>query len=134
MDFFSSRNSVKHFFAQNPELPPHVKYGVVSLGSANELLLYDKKADFVGEGTDLVKIAKRFREVLQDESVLFPQAMDSLQSIQKQLAFTNTTYTYIPIKPFLKLILNCLIQILLFLQALQMLKLISQNINLIPGS
>lgn len=100
--FFTSRNAIKHFFAQNPEIPLQVKYGVVSLASANELLLHDKKANFIGEGIDLVKIAKNFREVLQNESVLFPQAMDSLQTIQKQLAFTNTIYNLYTYKTILR--------------------------------
>lgn len=100
--FFSSKNAIKYFFAQDPKLPLHVKYGVVSKASETELMLHGKTAAFVGAGTDLVKIAKDFREVLQNESVLFPQAMDSLQTIQKQLAFTNTLYNLYTYKTILK--------------------------------
>lgn len=95
--FFSSKNSIRYFFEQNPNIPHNVKCGVVGQGSANELLNYFKSVDFVGKGNDVVKIAKDFREILGNESVLFPQAMDSLQTIQKQIAFTNTVhnlYTY----------------------------------------
>lgn len=101
--FFTSKNSIIHFFAQNPQVQLGVKYGVISSGSADFLSAnYNVKSDFVGEGVDLVKIAKDFRDVLGDDSVLFPQAMDSLQTIQKQLAFTNTTYNLYTYKTILK--------------------------------
>lgn len=101
--FFSSKNSIIHFFAQNPQLQFGVKYGVISSDSADFLSNnYNVKASFIGEGVDLVKIAKDYRDVLGDESVLFPQAMDSLQTIQKQLAFTNTTYNLYTYKTILK--------------------------------
>lgn len=90
--FFTSKNAIDYFFAQQPNLPGGVKYGVIGNASANHLLKYDLRADFTGKGVNLVHIAKEFREVLQNESVLFPQAIDSYQTIQKQLAFTNTCY------------------------------------------
>ncbi|MDO8998873.1 MAG: uroporphyrinogen-III synthase [Bacteroidota bacterium] len=90
--FFTSKNSIDCFFAQNPDIPKQVKYGVISNASAKHLLKYTVTADFIGAGVDLIKIAKDFREILQNESVLFPQAIDSYQTIQKQLAFTNTCY------------------------------------------
>lgn len=88
--FFTSKNAIDYFFAQSPNLPEKVKYGVISSASANHLLNHNIKADFIGEGINLLNIAKDFREILQNESVLFPQAIDSYQTIQKQLAFTNT--------------------------------------------
>ncbi|MES2761498.1 MAG: uroporphyrinogen-III synthase [Bacteroidota bacterium] len=90
--FFSSKNAIKYFFAQNPQLPVNVSYGVISNASANYLLTFNKTADFIGNGVDVVQIGKNFRDVLKDDSVLFPQAIDSLQTIQKQIAFTNTAY------------------------------------------
>ena len=90
--FFTSKNSIDCFFAQNPEIPKQVKYGVISNASAKHLLNYTVTTDFIGAGVDLIKIAKDFREILQNESVLFPQAIDSYKTIQKQLAFTNTCY------------------------------------------
>lgn len=95
--FFSSKNAIKYFFEQNPSLQDGVKFGVISRSSEYYLNQYGKQADFVGQGVDLIKISQQFRDVLADQSVLFPQAMDSLQTIQKQLAFTNTVhniYTY----------------------------------------
>jgi len=87
--FFSSKNAIHYFFAQKPELTPEVKFGVMSAVSAEYLLEFGKKADFIGEGVDVTRIAKDFAEFIQDDTVLFPQAIDSLQTIQKQLSFTN---------------------------------------------
>ena len=79
--FFSSKNAIHYFFAQNPELPTDVAFGVVSNASANYLSSYGKTANFIGQGIDMLKIAKDFKDVLKDDSVLFPQAIDSLQTI-----------------------------------------------------
>jgi len=100
--FFSSKNAIKYFFAQNPDLSGNTKYAVISIASANYLKQFDKVASFVGEGVDLTVIAKKFRDVLQNDSVLFPQAMDSLQTIQKQLSFTNITYNLYTYKTVIK--------------------------------
>lgn len=100
--FFTSKNAIRYFFEQTPNLPAGVKYGVISSSSENTLKAYGKQADFTGEGVDLAKIAKNFREVLQNDSVLFPQAMDSLQTIQKYLAFTNTVYNLYTYKTIIK--------------------------------
>lgn len=100
--FFSSKNAIRYFFAQDPQLPADVKHGVMSQESANYLLAFGKTADFIGEGVDTLQIAKDFRDVLKDDSVLFPQAIDSLQTVQKQLAFTNTCYNLYVYKTTLK--------------------------------
>lgn len=100
--FFTSKNAIRYFFEQNPSLPDGVKYGVISPSSENTLIAFGKKADFIGNGVDLREIAKSFRIKLGNDSVLFPQAMDSLQTIQKQLAFTNTTYNLYTYKTILK--------------------------------
>src|SRR6218665_3402567 len=88
--FFSSKNAIRYFFEQSPQLARGVKYGVISGASEAVLRSFGKSSDFVGQGTDLTKIAKDFAEILGSDSVLFPQAMDSLRTIQKQIAFTNT--------------------------------------------
>lgn len=100
--FFTSKNAIDYFFIQEPNLPETVKYGVISPSSEKHLLKYEKVADFVGVGIDLIKIAKDFRDVLQSDSVLFPQAIDSYQTIQKQLAFTNTCHNLYVYKTTLK--------------------------------
>jgi hydroxymethylbilane synthase len=87
--FFSSKNAIRHFFAQEPLLNEGVKYAVMSDASAEYLLEFNKKAGFVGEGVDVTQIAKDFAGFIKDDTVLFPQAIDSLQTIQKQLSFTN---------------------------------------------
>jgi uroporphyrinogen-III synthase len=95
--FFSSKNAIAYFFAQRPELADDTLYGVIGRHSAEHLATFGKNADFIGEGVDIAQIAKHFREVLKDDSVLFPQAMDSMRSIQKYISFSNTLfnlYTY----------------------------------------
>lgn len=104
--FFTSKNAINFFFAQNPEMSDFVKYGVISDSSADELKLHKKEAHFIGKGTDLLKIAKSFRETLGNASVLFPQAMDSMQTIQKQLAFSNTTYNLYTYKTIIRTDIN----------------------------
>ncbi len=95
--FFSSKNAIDYFFVQRPEIAEGTLYGVIGKQSAAHLSTFGKIADFIGEGVDVAQIAKHFREVLKDDSVLFPQAMDSMRSIQKYIAFSNTLfnlYTY----------------------------------------
>jgi uroporphyrinogen-III synthase len=87
--FFTSKNAVHHFFAQQPFLKPTTKFGVMSKASADYLLEFGKTAHFIGEGVDVSQIAKNFANHIKDETVLLPQAIDSLQSIQKHLSFTN---------------------------------------------
>lgn len=100
--FFSSKNSITYFFAQNPILPTNVNYGVVSIVSANYLLTFGKEANFIGQGNNMLQIAKDFKEALKNDTVLFPQAIDSLQTIQKQLSFTNTCYNLYVYKTSIK--------------------------------
>lgn len=100
--FFTSKNAIDYFFIQNPDLHKEVKYGVISKASADHLLNFKKTASFIGQGVDLLNIGKEFKEVLQNESVLFPQAIDSYQTIQKQLAFTNTCFNLYVYKTTIK--------------------------------
>jgi hydroxymethylbilane synthase len=100
--FFSSKSAITYFFAQGPQITEAVRYGVISNASATHLLTFGKTADFIGDGIDVVQIGKDFRDVLKDDSVLFPQAIDSLQTIQKQIAFTNTCYNLYVYKTTIK--------------------------------
>ena len=100
--FFSSGNAIKHFFAQQPEVNPDVKYGVMSSVSAEYLAEFNKKADFIGQGVDVTQIAKDFAEFIKDDTVLFPQAIDSLQTIQRQLSFTNICHNLFVYKTSLR--------------------------------
>lgn len=100
--FFSSKNAIRHFFEQNPEIGADVKFGVMSRSSADLLLTYGKQADFTGEGVDTTQIAKDFAVCVKDETVLLPQAIDSLQTIQKQLSFTNNCFNLFVYKTTLR--------------------------------
>jgi hydroxymethylbilane synthase len=90
--FFSGKNAIKYFFAQKPDVKSDVKFGVISSVSAEYLSEFNKKADFIGTGTDVDQIAKDFAGIIKNDSVLFPQSIDSLQTIQKHLSFTNTCH------------------------------------------
>lgn len=83
--FFSSRNSVEYFFALKPLLPKHVKFGVAGRGSEDSLRKAGYLADYVGEGGDIDEVAEIFAKLVAGQTVLFPRAQDSLQSIQKAL-------------------------------------------------
>lgn len=100
--FFSSKNAIRYFFAQQPDLKDTVKFGVMSPSSAKYLLRHEKTASFIGEGVDVTAIAKQFAAFVKDETVLFPQALDSLQSIQKQLSFTNNCFNLFVYKTTLR--------------------------------
>ena len=100
--FFTSNNAIKHFFAQDPDLAAGIKFGVMSDVSAEYLGRYAKTADFIGTGVDITKIAKDFAGHIKDESFLFPQSIDSLQTIQKQLSFTNNCFNLFVYKTSIK--------------------------------
>jgi uroporphyrinogen-III synthase len=100
--FFSSKNAIHYFFAQEPELKPEVKFGVMGAASANYLLHFNKQADFIGSGVDVTRIARDFATKVQDETVLFPQAIDSLQTVQKHLSFTNSCHNLFVYKTSLR--------------------------------
>ena len=65
-------------------------------------MTFGKEANFIGQGNNMLQIAKDFKEALKNDTVLFPQAIDSLQTIQKQLSFTNTCYNLYVYKTSIK--------------------------------
>lgn len=83
--FFSSRNAVEFFFKLKPSLSKKIKFGVVGRGSEEALRRYGYRADYVGEGGDIQEIAEAFALLVEGQTVMFPRAQDSLQSIQKSL-------------------------------------------------
>lgn len=87
--FFSSKNAIKFFFSQDPSIHPGARFAVFGKGSETLLSKYGRKADFVGTGNDPVAIARRFTELVDGDIVLFPQAIDSLQTVQRWLPFNN---------------------------------------------
>lgn len=83
--FFSSKNAVSFFLDQKPKLPAGVKLGVISNGSARELQKYGFEPDFNGAKSPVNQVAEAFGKQADYQSVLFPQASNSLRSIQEKL-------------------------------------------------
>lgn len=81
--FFSSKNAVKHFIGQKPDLKGK-KFAVVGKATADELRKHGYRADFIGNSNDTRITAKQFVALAGSKKVLFPQAKGSIQSIQKQ--------------------------------------------------
>jgi hydroxymethylbilane synthase len=81
--FFASKNAVKYFFEQKPELG-QVKFATVGKSTSDELRKFGQKAEFIGYSTDTRLTAKQFASVVGSKTVLFPQARGSMRSIQQQ--------------------------------------------------
>lgn len=82
--FFASSNAVDHFFAQDPELKPKVKFGVIGKSTELSLRKYNRNAAFVGSVNDTKVVGKKFAKSVGEETVLFPQAKGGLRTIQQQ--------------------------------------------------
>jgi hydroxymethylbilane synthase len=87
--FFTSKNGVKHFFGQVENLGFSPKIGVAGKGTEKVLNEFGFQADFVGDGSDMNLVGKEFAKLVDGKSILFPQAADSLQTIQKHLSFSS---------------------------------------------
>jgi hydroxymethylbilane synthase len=96
--FFSSKNGVNHFFAQHPELPATTKFGVAGQGTAMALRRHGFTESFCGTSIDMEEVGKQFASLVKDKKVLFPQAADSLQNIQKQLNGIATSISLVVYK------------------------------------
>jgi hydroxymethylbilane synthase len=83
--FFSSKNAVKHFFNQKPVMGTP-KYGCVGKSTAEALRRFGKKPDFIGYSTDTRMTGKQFAAAVGSGTVLFPQAKESMRSIQQQFS------------------------------------------------
>ena len=81
--FFSSKQAVKYFFMQKPQLD-NVKFGALGKGTAYAIRKAGKNADFVGYSTDTRMTGKQFAATVGNEKVLFPQAKGSMRTIQQQ--------------------------------------------------
>ncbi len=82
--FFSSKNAVKHFFEQKPDVEG-TKFGAVGKATADEMRKFGKRADFIGSSDDTKMTGKKFSALVGNKTVLFPQAKASMKSIQLQL-------------------------------------------------
>jgi hydroxymethylbilane synthase len=84
--FFSSKNAVEYFFQLEPQLPKHVKYGVMGAGSEEMLRRKGFFTDYVGVGIDTSEVAEQFAKLTAGSTVLFPGAEYSMRSIQKGMS------------------------------------------------
>ncbi len=82
--FFSSKNAVRHFFEQKPDVEG-AKFGAVGKVTADEIRKFGKRADFIGTDGDTKMTGKKFSALLGSKTVLFPQAKESMKSIQLNL-------------------------------------------------
>ena len=81
--FFSSKHAVKYFFEQKPETGK-ARIGVIGKSTANAVRTYGSRADFIGYSTDTRLTGKQFASLVKSGTVLFPQAKNSMRSIQRQ--------------------------------------------------
>ena len=83
--FFSSKNGVRFFFEQNPVLPMDVKFAAIGAATCEAILQHHQVPSFRGEGASIGKIAATFAKKARGKRVLFPQAVNSMRSIQKKV-------------------------------------------------
>lgn len=93
--FFYSKNGVKFFFENykniDNQLVSHKKIGTIGESTAAYLNAQFKiKADFIGNGEPL-QTAEAFAQIAINQTVVFPRAKQSKQSIQQQLDNTIIT-------------------------------------------
>ncbi|MFH1004732.1 MAG: hydroxymethylbilane synthase [Bacteroidota bacterium] len=82
--FFSSKNAVKYFFEQNPDVDG-VRFGAIGKTTAEKIRKYGKRANFIGNSNDTDRTGKKFSAMVGRQTVLFPQAKESMRTIQQQL-------------------------------------------------
>ena len=114
--FFSSKNSVKHFFEQKPDVEG-TKFGAVGKSTAEAIRKYGKRAEFIGSSDDTRLTGKKFSALVGSKTVLFPQAKASMRTIQLQLSKKENVkdvvvYEAIKNSNFLLPIVDC--QLLIF--------------------
>ncbi len=81
--FFSSKHAVKYFFEHKPDVMKS-KIGVMGKATAAAVRQYGHRADFIGYSTDTRLTGKQFASLVKSGSVLFPQAKDSMRTVQQQ--------------------------------------------------
>jgi len=81
--FFSSQKAVKYFFEQKEIDKNNWKIGAIGKSTAHAIKQMNIKVDFVGSGGNITEIADQFYPMCKEDIVLFPQAKNGLQSIQK---------------------------------------------------
>ncbi len=88
--FFSSKHAVKYFFEQKRDIG-NMKIGAIGKSTAAAIRTYGKRADFIGYSTDTRLTGKQFASLVKSANVVFPQAKDSMRTVQQQ--FVNKSQT-----------------------------------------
>ena len=83
--FFSSANSVIHFFNQHPEVSKSTQFAAIGRGTEATLREFGYQSAFTGLTHDISDTAFEFGKLAYGSTVLFPKAKHSLRSIQKQM-------------------------------------------------
>src|SRR5690606_17443643 len=96
--FFNSRNAIEHFFKLEPLILKKTKIAVLGRGSEETLRKFNRTADFTGDhlGINTEGIGSEFAKLVDGQTVLFPRAEGSLQTIRKALT-ENTKIIDMPI-------------------------------------
>ena len=82
--FFSSKNGVKYFLEQQ-KIPKNLKIAAIGEGTAAALSDHNVKVDFVGDIDDTAAIAQKFGKIAAGATVIFPQARQSMRTVQEQV-------------------------------------------------
>jgi hydroxymethylbilane synthase len=90
--FFSSKHAVRYFMSQKPELPEGIKFACIGTSTSAELRAFGKRADFIGQNTDIKLVGKQFSSKIGNARVLFPIARGSMQSIQWQMVKRDNVF------------------------------------------
>lgn len=90
--FFSSKNCVKHFFSQNPQLGEEVKLGAIGGATAAAVKKLGYSCAFVGTSTNTKEIGRQFANEVEGQTVLFPQSSSSYRTVQKQFKDSGNLY------------------------------------------
>lgn len=83
--FFSSKNGVRFFFDQQPQLPPNVRIAALGNSTAKAVAEAGYITHFVGQGSDTHEVAIRFAEIAAGQRVIFPQPLNSLEAVQQAI-------------------------------------------------
>ncbi len=81
---FASKNAVRYFFEQVQDIG-NAKLAAIGKSTADEIRKYNKRADFIGYSTDTKLTGKQFAAQIGRSTVLFPQAKESMRTMQKQI-------------------------------------------------
>jgi uroporphyrinogen-III synthase len=82
--FFSSKHAVRQFMQQSPDVDG-CRFAAVGKATAEELRKFGKRADFIGDADDTRMTGKKFAAMAGSKSILFPQAKESMRTIQLQV-------------------------------------------------